>query len=53
MRFSTGYIKKEKFDKLILDCDEICKILFSILKSTERIKQWTINIEQWTIYIDQ
>ena len=35
----TGYIQKEKFDKLILDCDEICKILFSILKSTERIKQ--------------
>ena len=37
--FDTGYIEKLKFDKLILDCDEICKILFSILKSTERIKQ--------------
>lgn len=31
---STGYIDKTEFDSLIEDCDELCKLLFSILKTT-------------------
>ena len=35
--YSTEYIQKEIFEELINECDEICKILFSILR-TSRIK---------------
>ena len=34
----TEYISENTFLELISDCDEICKILFSILKSSSRIK---------------
>ncbi|MBX7152989.1 four helix bundle protein [bacterium] len=34
----TGYLNKESFDSIMSDCNEICKILFSILKTT-RIKK--------------
>ena len=30
----TGYIGDKLFDSLIADCNEICKLLFSILKTT-------------------
>jgi four helix bundle protein len=32
--FETDYIEKKLFDSLIFDCEEINKILFSILKSS-------------------
>jgi len=35
---ATNYISRGEFDSLIGDCDEICKLLFSILKTT-RINQ--------------
>ena len=34
----TGYIDQTSFDSIINDCNEICKLLFSILKTT-RIKK--------------
>ena len=33
----TEYITVKVYDELFNDCDEICRILFSILKSTDRI----------------
>jgi four helix bundle protein len=36
--FSTGYIDKKEFDSIFTDCEEICKILYSILKSSGRIR---------------
>ena len=34
----THYLNKKQFESMLADCDEICKILFSILKTT-RIKK--------------
>ncbi|PCJ83473.1 MAG: four helix bundle protein [Flavobacteriales bacterium] len=34
----TNFIEREQFEELIHDCDELCKLLFSILK-TARIKK--------------
>lgn len=34
----TGYIDQVAFDSILKDCNEICKLLFSILKTT-RIKK--------------
>ena len=31
---ATGYLEKNSFDSIIADCNEICKILFSILRTT-------------------
>ena len=31
---ATDYINRKQFDSLIKDCDEICKLLFSILKTS-------------------
>ncbi|MGA2625233.1 MAG: four helix bundle protein [Bacteroidota bacterium] len=36
---ATDYINQREFDSLIGDCDEICKLLFSILKTTRINKQ--------------
>ena len=36
---STGYIDKTEFESLLWDCDELCKLLFSILKTTRISKQ--------------
>ena len=36
--FASGYINKKIFDSLLYDCDELCKITFSIL-NTSRIKK--------------
>jgi hypothetical protein len=35
------------------DCDEICKLLFSILKTTRINKQWTMSNEQWAMSSEQ
>jgi four helix bundle protein len=29
----TNYIDKEKYNELLTDCDEICKLLFTIIRS--------------------
>ena len=34
----TDYIEKHSFESMLYDCNEICKILFSILKSSGRIR---------------
>ena len=39
--YATEYIDKNMYDSLIQDCDENCKILYSIL-STSRIKKLKI-----------
>jgi four helix bundle protein len=36
---TTGYIQTEKYNELANDCEEICKLLFSILKTTRINKQ--------------
>jgi len=36
---ATDYINQREFNSLIGDCDEICKLLFSILKTTRINKQ--------------
>lgn len=36
---ATGYINQREFDSLIGDCDDICKLLFSILRTTRINKQ--------------
>jgi four helix bundle protein len=38
----TGYITFEEYESLFSDADELCKILYSILKKT-RIKQSTVS----------
>ncbi len=35
----TDYIEDSAFSSMLSDCDEICKILFSILKSTDRVRK--------------
>ncbi len=35
----TDYIDKKEYESMNKDCEEICKILFSILKSTGRIRK--------------
>jgi len=40
----SGYKEKRVFNSLFSDCDELCKILFSILKSSGRVR---------TVYNDQ
>jgi four helix bundle protein len=37
--YATNYIDKNYFDLMFNDCDEICKLLFSILKTTRINKQ--------------
>lgn len=37
--FDAGYIEKNAFDSIHSDCDEICKILYSILKKTRISKK--------------
>jgi four helix bundle protein len=32
--FATDFITKKMFDSLIQDCNEVCKILFSIIRTT-------------------
>ncbi len=32
--YTTEYIDKKMFNSLLSDCEELCKILFSILKTT-------------------
>lgn len=39
----TGYIDQKSFDSIYADVDEVAAILFSILKTTKRVKQSTIN----------
>jgi four helix bundle protein len=34
----TGYLDTKSFESMFADCTEICKILYSILKSSGRIK---------------
>ena len=36
--YATDYIDKKSFDSIIEDCDEICKILFSIIKKTRKMR---------------
>ncbi len=36
--FTTNYINKKIFDSMLNDCEELCKILYSIL-NTSRIKK--------------
>ncbi|KAB2880202.1 four helix bundle protein [bacterium] len=36
--FETEYIDKTSFDSINRDCQEICKMLFSILKTTNRVR---------------
>ncbi|MGB2867979.1 MAG: four helix bundle protein [Bacteroidota bacterium] len=31
---ATGYIAQNEFDSLISDCDELCRLLFSILRTS-------------------
>jgi four helix bundle protein len=31
---STGYISKSQYNSMIMDCEELCKLLFAILKSS-------------------
>jgi len=31
---ATGYINQKEFDSLFQDCEEICKLLFAILRTT-------------------
>ncbi len=31
---ATGYINRKIFDSMIEDCNELCKLLFSIIKTT-------------------
>lgn len=35
----TGYIDQKSFDSIFSDVDEVAAILFSILKTTKRVKQ--------------
>ncbi len=37
--YKTGYIDRKTFMRLFEHCDEICKILFSILKSSGRMNR--------------
>jgi four helix bundle protein len=30
----TGYLERPLFESLIKDCDELCKLLFAILKAS-------------------
>lgn len=36
--FHSNYLEKESFDLAFNECDEICKLLYSILRSSGRIK---------------
>jgi four helix bundle protein len=36
--YRANYIDKKAFDSIIADCDELCKLLFSILRSSDRIR---------------
>ena len=42
----TGYIDQESFESIYADVDEVAAILFSILKTTKRVKQSTMDSEQ-------
>ncbi|MBL7961107.1 four helix bundle protein [bacterium] len=35
----TGYIDEDSFNSMIADCNEPCKLLFAILKSTHRVRK--------------
>jgi four helix bundle protein len=35
----SSYLDKNSFDSIFVDADELCKLLFTILKSSGRIKQ--------------
>jgi len=37
--FETGYLNKKSFESLTLDCDELSRLTFSVLKTTGRIKK--------------
>jgi four helix bundle protein len=36
--FQSNYLDKQAFDSLFLNVDELCKLLYSILKSSGRIR---------------
>jgi len=36
--FHSNYLDKQQFDSLFLDADELCKLLYAILKSSGRIR---------------
>ena len=36
--YDTGYIDKKSFDSIFKDVEDICKLLFTILKSSGRIR---------------
>ncbi len=36
--FHSNYLDRQTFDSLFLNADELCKLLYSILKSSGRIK---------------
>jgi four helix bundle protein len=36
--FQSNYLDEQKFDSLFLNVDELCKLLYAILKSTGRIR---------------
>jgi four helix bundle protein len=41
--FQSNYLDKQKFDSLFLAVDELCKLLYSILKSSGRIRDSNIS----------
>lgn len=43
----TGYIDRKSLDSIYADVDEAAAILFTILKTTKRVKQLTMNREQF------
>ncbi len=36
--YDTGYIDKKSFDSIFNDVEELCKLLFTILKSSGRVR---------------
>lgn len=35
----TKFIDNKSYDSISVDCDELCKLLFSILKTTKRVRK--------------